>query len=449
MITADGSIDCVQIPQEQENKVADLHIYEVLTALLILEKSGNFIIKMFTFFECSSINILYLLNIVFASVNVFKPATSKAGNSEVYVICLGFNRSKPILDFVNFLLNKLNDNNLAEKSIFRRQDVPNDFLEQVCNCAAYFMRIQCSVIKDNIKTFHNPIAHHLIQQFKNLVSQHFLKKYQVEAIEENLKIVCGNVIFKSVNLNPRLHKGTYDERTKSMNNVELKNFLKDRYKIFNESNWIEKEYYKYLNKKETLDLKLCIVIGKSINTLCSSKFVFAPILNMYQQSLKICNNNALEKQDTIAFSNLRRLLQKEKFIWVVIDYKDMFVNYDDYEKNLFKKFCDLKISPGQNVAIVNFPTLTLFSVGVFYLLKNYYFENVAFVKHNCILFLNYKDRDKTYLKQIADNINFKKRNESILSVVPIGDICSGDFYDDILSFNNANLIFASRLLLYN
>ena len=42
---------------------------------------------MFTFFECDTICLLYLLNKVFESVTVMKPATSKEGNSEVYVVC--------------------------------------------------------------------------------------------------------------------------------------------------------------------------------------------------------------------------------------------------------------------------------------------------------------------------------------------------------------------------
>jgi cap2 methyltransferase len=42
---------------------------------------------MFTLFECESVCLLFLLNSIFAAVDVFKPATSKEGNSEVYVIC--------------------------------------------------------------------------------------------------------------------------------------------------------------------------------------------------------------------------------------------------------------------------------------------------------------------------------------------------------------------------
>lgn len=51
---------------------------------------GNFVIKMFTFFECDTVCLLYLLAASFTDVNVIKPATSKEGNSEVYVVCTKF-----------------------------------------------------------------------------------------------------------------------------------------------------------------------------------------------------------------------------------------------------------------------------------------------------------------------------------------------------------------------
>ena len=48
---------------------------------------GHFILKMFTLFESESVCALYLLRTLFKDLDVFKPATSKEGNSEVYVIC--------------------------------------------------------------------------------------------------------------------------------------------------------------------------------------------------------------------------------------------------------------------------------------------------------------------------------------------------------------------------
>ena len=49
---------------------------------------------MFTMFESETVCMMYLLDLCFSQLEVFKPATSKEGNSEVYVICLDFKRTE-------------------------------------------------------------------------------------------------------------------------------------------------------------------------------------------------------------------------------------------------------------------------------------------------------------------------------------------------------------------
>ncbi|XP_061400682.1 cap-specific mRNA (nucleoside-2'-O-)-methyltransferase 2-like, partial [Musca vetustissima] len=71
LITADGSIDCIDAPDCQEEKVDLLHFAEIVTALEILANGGSFVVKMFTLFESTSLCKLYLLNCVFREVHVF------------------------------------------------------------------------------------------------------------------------------------------------------------------------------------------------------------------------------------------------------------------------------------------------------------------------------------------------------------------------------------------
>lgn len=89
--------------------MAALHYAEAVAALGLLRPGGCFVLKLFTFFEhqryarsqtstandcviltLRSIGLLYLLCCLFESAFISKPATSKSGNSEVYVVCLGF-----------------------------------------------------------------------------------------------------------------------------------------------------------------------------------------------------------------------------------------------------------------------------------------------------------------------------------------------------------------------
>ncbi|UYV74389.1 CMTR2 [Cordylochernes scorpioides] len=90
LVTADGSVDCQNLPDQQETLVAGLHFAEVVIALHCLAPNGNLVVKKFTLLECDSVCLTFLLTCLFNKVNVFKPVTSKPGNSEVYVICQGF-----------------------------------------------------------------------------------------------------------------------------------------------------------------------------------------------------------------------------------------------------------------------------------------------------------------------------------------------------------------------
>ena len=57
---------------------------------------GSYILKMFTLFEHSSVSLLYLLMISFEELHVFKPCTSKEGNSEVYIVALRYTKTEKI-----------------------------------------------------------------------------------------------------------------------------------------------------------------------------------------------------------------------------------------------------------------------------------------------------------------------------------------------------------------
>ena len=61
LVTADGSVDCQDVPAEQESHVAPLHYCETVAALTLLGQGGSFVIKMFTLFEHQTICLLYLL----------------------------------------------------------------------------------------------------------------------------------------------------------------------------------------------------------------------------------------------------------------------------------------------------------------------------------------------------------------------------------------------------
>ena len=72
-VTADGSINCANQPDEQESVVAQLCFCEAVTAINLLSQGGNFVFKMFTAFEHQMISLLYLFTCLFQEVHVIKP----------------------------------------------------------------------------------------------------------------------------------------------------------------------------------------------------------------------------------------------------------------------------------------------------------------------------------------------------------------------------------------
>ena len=67
-MTADGGINCVDNPGEQEEISAQLLLCEVVTSLLLLKTNGALVLKTFTTLEHKTICLLYLLACCFAEV---------------------------------------------------------------------------------------------------------------------------------------------------------------------------------------------------------------------------------------------------------------------------------------------------------------------------------------------------------------------------------------------
>eukprot|EP00392_Amoebophrya_sp_AT5.2_P010573 g10638.t1 len=76
---------------EQEMVESRLKLAEVVCALLSLRPNGSMMIKMYTFFERVTIEVLVLLSKYwFRELKVVKPMSSKPTNSEVYLVGKGF-----------------------------------------------------------------------------------------------------------------------------------------------------------------------------------------------------------------------------------------------------------------------------------------------------------------------------------------------------------------------
>ncbi|KAJ8927799.1 hypothetical protein NQ314_019680 [Rhamnusium bicolor] len=192
LVTADGSVDCMKDPGEQERHVEFLHYCETTTALAVLQTGGTFVLKIFTIFEDTTISLLYLLNCLFEKVAIFKPCTSKSGNSEVYVINTNF---KGFHNFANLWTELTSVYSCREqfslKSMFSLSELPNYFLIEIQECTDFFMNKQMRTILDNIYYYENKIKSepNKVYIMKTSIAQLFMNVYNLTWIPNDKKIV--------------------------------------------------------------------------------------------------------------------------------------------------------------------------------------------------------------------------------------------------------------------
>lgn len=200
LITADGSFDCQGNPGEQEALVSSLHYCEVVTALMTLGNGGSFVLKMFTLFEHCSINLMYLLNCSFEQVHVFKPATSKAGNSEVYVICLHYKGREVIQPLLSKMVLNFGTE-MSRKALFPRHVIPASFLKSHEECCVFFHKYQLETISENIRLFEcmGEEEQARLNNLRDCAVQYFMQKFQLKPLSRNNWLVKKSNIGCSAN----------------------------------------------------------------------------------------------------------------------------------------------------------------------------------------------------------------------------------------------------------
>eukprot|EP01117_Protostelium_nocturnum_P008793 TRINITY_DN3152_c0_g1_i7.p1 TRINITY_DN3152_c0_g1~~TRINITY_DN3152_c0_g1_i7.p1 ORF type:complete len:739 (+),score=180.49 TRINITY_DN3152_c0_g1_i7:972-3188(+) len=188
LFTADGSIDCNWSPNEQESIVANLHYCEAVCGLGALEKGGNMVLKAFTLFEHSSMNLVYLFCCLFEETIVCKPATSKSGNSEVYVVGRNFLGIEE--EYLGKLLSFVSPLGVEGKALFPFERIPKSFLDQFYKCSKMFSEIQNAVIQRNLRLFKDFGGEkRIIQGEKTRIATEFSKRMRIYKIRRQDKIL--------------------------------------------------------------------------------------------------------------------------------------------------------------------------------------------------------------------------------------------------------------------
>jgi cap2 methyltransferase len=97
LYTSDLGFDVSTDYNAQEMLHAKFNFGQILNGILVLKKGGSMFTKQYTYFSPFSISILCVLSSLFTDVFICKPATSKATNSEIYIVCKDFKGLSPSL----------------------------------------------------------------------------------------------------------------------------------------------------------------------------------------------------------------------------------------------------------------------------------------------------------------------------------------------------------------
>ncbi|XP_059051366.1 cap-specific mRNA (nucleoside-2'-O-)-methyltransferase 2 [Achroia grisella] len=449
LVTADGSIDCMQRPDAQEEVTSPLHYCEIITALQALSPGGTFIFKLFTLFEHSTVNLLYLINHMFGEVNIYKPLTSRQGNSEVYAICINYKGSVYLEQYIPILKTAYGTEQYNNMSLFPQDSIPESFLKQIHECAYYFCIMQCQVINNNLQAYlmqNNISLHRDMKRIRGLVATEFIWRYGLKPLDMEHEILKGALHEEcKTNMNPRYHRGSYTERqlyskmsmkekSKTIHSLLQAEIMSNPAIIINES-----VKWSHSCDGETIP-NLVFTYGTPLQKINSSKFIFVPIFRLYQQIL------AEDEFKEIIFSkNFKECESYHRDLEMQIDKVlklpefDYAEIYSVYEKSCFFRLHDTlkELSLGDTLLVKNLNTLTHFNVGLLFIVSKS-FEKIGFTSSGIILCKLTNKESVVYLDIIRNECEKLQTEDGkdLLNSLPVQTTNVGPFFDNVVLYNN-------------
>jgi len=156
VITGDGGFDFSSNFNNQENMSSKLILAQILYAISLQSHRGHFIIKIFDIFFKSTIEFIYLLNMFYEKVYIFKPQTSRLANSEKYIICKSFkfSSSTQYLTVFGKIIKQLEESDATPNQVYIYSilncKLPLFFVSRIEEISNVLCQFQINIIQNTI-----------------------------------------------------------------------------------------------------------------------------------------------------------------------------------------------------------------------------------------------------------------------------------------------------------
>ncbi|XP_036331208.1 cap-specific mRNA (nucleoside-2'-O-)-methyltransferase 2 [Rhagoletis pomonella] len=449
LITADGSIDCVDAPDCQEEVVASLHFAEITTALHILAEGGCFVMKMFTLFESTNVCKLFLLNCVFDEVHVFKPATSKRGNSEIYVICIGYKKkTKYLPETLQLMKENVECANIFP--LFPKSYLPNDFLLQHEICSRLFMNLQIQSIEANIQAYEVKPTRRQVnykQQLRTDIANEFYRRYKVHSIAEEDKILFGCPKTDENYTNAPFCKGSYSEREMAKETTveerifALYRFINNLEKLLDFNYGVE--FKECFDTKKSSSAELRIYRGVAFSELHSSLFAHPFVMQLHQKLME-----AFCRDPIYMVTPICRVDDKEITLSA-----DKTKGFSLVPHEFYMALLDaISERPPQRIILSHFAFLTHLSVSILRFLTLCIFAQLKICAEPRFL-IELEGKSNEYTREQKLTLeklrNILSEDSNVLCIMPIEQLHRNDFANELINYNNQLLMKNFKLALKN
>ncbi|XP_015438040.1 PREDICTED: cap-specific mRNA (nucleoside-2'-O-)-methyltransferase 2-like [Dufourea novaeangliae] len=441
LVTADGSIDCTDVPGEQENVVAHLHFCETVAALHLLHTGGSFLLKVFTIFECHSVCLIYLLCCCFNEVSMVKPATSKEGNSETYIVCTHFKGPSFFLPYSEKLRQYYECS--PEKAMFNKNDIPSAFIEKIIECSEFFKSRQITAIQNNIITFHSDNTKKLrdIKQIQHMVADKYITYYNLRVLTSGE--IVGNVKLKgcrSVNTCQRPIQESYNDRCERKHLApwdQLKAFFNDSTKIEIHTQSDKPIQFDSIELPEDLQ----ITSGKLFRRIRSSGFCNDNVLKMQNSTDDILVNmgHNIQFPSTENINQLKEVLNQSGHKLLIFQYTD---DHDSHK--IINKIYDAvqNLDIGDTLVLTGYSLLSYLNVGLLYVMRCT-FESLKLNlcnKTGAKIILEHYNYNMKVLKYLMDvkavSSSIQETGNAVIQIISPPFLYECDLFNTIVDINH-------------